>query len=282
MTNFELTKQICEEIRTEYRVPCLPFALEKGETGITDSKADGVPYLPKDQPWPRDAKGTPLLFLAQINCTQLVPLPDFPHTGLLQFFVGADDLWGMDFDNMTNTGGFRVLYWETVDPSVTEADVAAKRPPVPQEYGSPVFQPCRILFGAPVQQGMTPGDFHFDILFVQKWNQKKPDQPIEKSWDIFELLDEEDDADALFAYHDEDDEDNPFHQLGGFPYFTQNDPREEDYSEMDVLLFQLDSDSSDRKDLVLWGDCGVGNFFISREALKRRDFSRVLYNWDCC
>jgi len=25
----------------------------------------------------------------------------------------------------------------------------------------------------------------------------------------------------------------------------------------------------------------VGNFFINREALKRRDFSRVLYNWDC-
>ena len=36
-----------------------------------------------------------------------------------------------------------------------------------------------------------------------------------------------------------------------------------------------------REFLICWGDLGVGNFFINREALKRRDFSRVLYNWDC-
>ena len=76
----------------------------------------------------------------------------------------------------------------------------------------------------------------------------------------------------------------PFHQLGGYPYFTQNDPREEnpEYKDFDTLLFQLDSDFSGKKDLVLWGDSGIANFFINREALKRRDFSQVLYNWDCC
>ena len=240
---------------------------------------DGIPYFPKEEPWPKDANGAPLLFLSQIDCTQLAALPDFPHTGLLQFFVGSDDVWGMDFDDMTNTGGFRVFYWETVDPSVTKADVAAKRPPVPQEYGSPVFQPCRILFGAPVQQGMTPGDFHFDILFVQKWNQRKPDEPIERDWDVFELLDEDDDADDLFGYIGED---VPRHQLGGYPYFTQADPREVQHGDLDTLLFQLDSDTRGREFFVCWGDLGVGNFFISRDALKRRDFSKVLYNWDCC
>lgn len=45
-------------------------------------------------------------------------------------------------------------------------------------------------------------------------------------------------------------------------------------------LFRPDT-AQDRKDLVLWGDCGVGNFFIRREDLLRRDFSRVLYIWDC-
>ena len=69
-----------------------------------------------------------------------------------------------------------------------------------------------------------------------------------------------------------------------YPYFTQEDPRINagELAGLDVLLFQLDSDMQDRKDLVLWGDCGVANFFISREALRRRDFSRVCYNWDCC
>ena len=41
---------------------------------------------------------------------------------------------------------------------------------------------------------------------------------------------------------------------------------------LDVLLFQLDSEMLPRKqgggDLVLWGDCGVCNFFINREALR--------------
>ena len=32
---------------------------------------------------------------------------------------------------------------------------------------------------------------------------------------------------------------------------------------------------------ILWGDCGVANFFISRADLKARNFSNVYYNWDC-
>ena len=71
------------------------------------------------------------------------------------------------------------------------------------------------------------------------------------------------------------------HQIGGYPYFTQDDPREEN-SPYDFLLFQLDSDYADEKDIVMWGDAGTGNFFISSEKLKNLDFSDVLYNWDCC
>lgn len=62
----------------------------------------------------------------------------------------------------------------------------------------------------------------------------------------------------------------------GYPYFTQWDPRDEEDGRR-ILLLQLDS--CDR--CVEWGDAGVANFFISPEALERRDFSDVLYNWDC-
>ena len=57
-------------------------------------------------------------------------------------------------------------------------------------------------------------------------------------------------------------------------FFTQSDPRSVDDGE--ILLFQLNS----VKD-IMWGDAGVANFFIDREALKNRDFSHVMYNWDC-
>ena len=44
----------------------------------------------------------------------------------------------------------------------------------------------------------------------------------------------------------------------------------------------MDSDMEGKLDYVLWGDCGVGNFFINRRDLENLDFSRILYTWDCC
>ncbi|MDE5770593.1 MAG: DUF1963 domain-containing protein [Ruminococcus sp.] len=74
------------------------------------------------------------------------------------------------------------------------------------------------------------------------------------------------------------------HKVGGYPFFTQFDPRYnmENGNYYDFLLFQLDTDYIGKEDLVMWGDSGVGNFFINSEKLKKRDFSDVLYNWDCC
>jgi len=66
-------------------------------------------------------------------------------------------------------------------------------------------------------------------------------------------------------------------QVGGYAAFTQEDPRAVD-SPL-VLLFQLNSD--DDADMM-WGDCGIANFFIDPDELAKADFSRVLYNWDCC
>lgn len=63
------------------------------------------------------------------------------------------------------------------------------------------------------------------------------------------------------------------HKIGGYPYFTQFDARAAD-SRLRLLL-QLDSD-----DQMMWGDVGVGNFFIDPEALARSDFRVVMFTWD--
>lgn len=70
--------------------------------------------------------------------------------------------------------------------------------------------------------------------------------------------------------------------IGGYPDFTQEDPRSaaDGTADHTILLFQLNSYTGD--DLkIMWGDMGVGNFFITPEALKKKDFSNVLYNYDC-
>lgn len=43
----------------------------------------------------------------------------------------------------------------------------------------------------------------------------------------------------------------------------------------------MDTDDVNGMD-IMWGDCGVANFFIHPDDLKNKDFSKVLYNWDCC
>ena len=62
----------------------------------------------------------------------------------------------------------------------------------------------------------------------------------------------------------------------GYPSFTQEDPRTED-SPFDTLLLQIDSMQDEGNSYsILWGDCGVANFFIPRANLERLDFSQVL------
>lgn len=280
--DLELAKAIFTEIQAETARPVLRYTLEEGEPSLFESKVGGTPYLPHGESWPLDARGAPMDLLAQVDCAALAGLPDFPHRGLLQFFIARDDVYGIDFDDGTAQTGFRVLYRESVDESVTAEEVKAKRPAPPadgEEY-SPVMGPCRIVFAAPEVQGLTQSDYRFDGLFLQKWNERRPEDPLEKVWKFFQRFPEGEQPYDVF------EQPAPFqgshHQMGGCPTFVQEDPRyQPKYRSFDVLLFQLDSEQRDRRDLIMWGDCGVGNFFISQEALKSRDLSQVLYNWDC-
>lgn len=90
----------------------------------------------------------------------------------------------------------------------------------------------------------------------------------------------------FFGQFGEDEEDiynelaeNGFgHKIGGYASFTQHDPREYEYKKHTVLLLQIDSDDDIGS---MWGDVGIANFFITPENLRKKDFSNVLYNWDC-
>lgn len=59
-------------------------------------------------------------------------------------------------------------------------------------------------------------------------------------------------------------------------HISQDDPRK--YRHDNILLLQINSDFNQD---IMWGDVGLGNFFIRKEDLKQLNFSNVLYNWDC-
>ena len=63
----------------------------------------------------------------------------------------------------------------------------------------------------------------------------------------------------------------------GYSSFTQEDPRyDKRYADYGTLLFQIDSEG----EFVMWGDAGIGNFFIPKKSLIEKDFNNVIYNWD--
>jgi len=109
----------------------------------------------------------------------------------------------------------------------------------------------------------------FNLAYSQVYG-KKP----KKAQDFYEVLNEKETE----QFEKELDVNNSWHKMLGYAFFTQEDPRYmEQYKNYDTLLLQLDSES----DILMWGDTGICNFFIPQNSLLEKDFSNVLYSWDC-
>ena len=273
--------------------PCAAITLRPCET-LTDtltpwqSKLGGLPYLPHEADYPHDSQGRPLYLLAQINCAEVPPLPDFPHRGMLQFFISPYatlvHLWGLDYHHPDRQDYFRELYYPEVhtDPAAVQQDFAFL-PPLPTPPAAmtwtqkllglfkkpalhlPFQYPCAMHFTAGEQ--LVP----LDDAALHLSGAGVPDVDA-GNW--FDVLDD----DFTEAYFDAIPHEG--HRLGGYAHHVQEDLRIVENSPYRdyVLLLQLDSDEANG---MMWGDLGVCHFYIHPDDLRRRDFSRVLYNWEC-
>lgn len=245
-------------------------ATPAGSLPVPVSKFGGTPYLPSGEPAPQGSEA-PLAFLAQIRLEDLPDNSFLPGAGLLQFWIGRDDLYGAELD-APRTGDFTVIHYPSVDESVCEEDVLAR-------YSAPLLldddemspfetKDALALSFTMTNQPLGMYDQGFEEVFAGLWRKHLPGEDLgEGSWelpyDVFELL------------HDRFS--GAGHRLGGYPCFAQTDPRKNGRLEKEaVLLLQVDSD-----DNILWGDVGVANFFILPQELAAGDFSRVAYTWDC-
>ncbi|SUC47705.1 Domain of uncharacterised function (DUF1963) [Providencia stuartii] len=124
-----------------------------------------MPYLPLGSDFPVDSDGIPLKLLAQINFAQMPPLENYPTTGLLQFFIGGDDLYGADFDDLQTQNGFRVIYWDSVieDNAKLQQDFSAIEAAYEDEYYSPIEGQFSLEF--------TPRDTIYQLERLSVWSQ---------------------------------------------------------------------------------------------------------------
>ncbi|MFR6077471.1 MAG: DUF1963 domain-containing protein [Ruminococcus sp.] len=85
---------------------------------IFESKFGGTAMFPTTAPFLSMPK--PAAAASGTDRMRENPAERLPAKGL-QFWIYDDDLSGADFDHPTVQNGFRILYHESVDPTVTEA-----------------------------------------------------------------------------------------------------------------------------------------------------------------
>lgn len=255
------------------------------------SKFGGYPYLSPGEAYPTLA-GEPIVLLAQINWAEVPPLPDYPTSGILQIFIPREhEFYGADFDAEPGERLDWTLRWYP-EPGQTQMSLSF----LPDDAK---------LHGAPAQ---TPLEFPIDALTVggrglcYRLVFEAASGPVLSEDGRFKPLISTPDTAWDFWRRAAGGSDNAGQQLidaydalhapigtkiGGYAGFTQNDPRPipDQVSELEgkgagnswELLLQMDSGPG-----IMWGDVGVGNFFIRRNDLLQQDFSRVWYDWDCC
>ncbi|MBO4804990.1 MAG: DUF1963 domain-containing protein [Paludibacteraceae bacterium] len=283
----DIAQKALEALRREVRRPFLRMKQTEGPVSLFDSKFGGIPYLPSPEAVPMGSDGMPLRLLAQIDCRQLVSLPDFPHVGLLQFWIGQDSCLG-SYDEE----GFRVLWHETVDGSVSEQLVRGwlASLPQPEVSYSPILKESGISFTPDSETFLSSEDVFFEPAFISKFNELSEVMPIENMDDLFE--------ETRYMIYDALDK-CPWTKVGGYSYIS--DEIRERKDNQTVLLFEFHPKPQDlymqeyfckpdylrlmdvddnmwlhyQNEEVFWGEC---SFFCTPEELKRRDFSKVICN----
>ncbi|OCB00578.1 YwqG family protein [Clostridium beijerinckii] len=215
------------------------------ETKPWESKLGGCPYLKNIEEYPLDEDGEPMIFLAQLNLSEIKNLNDLPEKGLLQFFIVNDDMFGLESPIV-------VRYIENYEEDETQL---IKENPYEnsEEYKE----------GLPF---LNNGKMHFEIR----------EMPMSSSLELFETTYKNELSEEEYEKLS-DDCYSCDSRVGGYPYFVQNDYL--GFSDEDFLLLQLDIDDECG---IMFGDSGNCVFSIPKNALKDKDFSKVVYDWQCC
>ena len=315
MTNMEkiqLCQEIVNQIQEQSKQPACYLEFSPEPFGVADSHLGGVPYVPRDGEIPADENGSQLWLCAQINFAQMPHMDGFPDCGIFQLFVSdfdADGGFGFYSGDCGEQTGWRTVYHEEVDSTVTMEECAAKMAVLWEEASKknmprPAHKfdlkdigeghadlwripahPMKISFRPVTQDVMGDNDFRFKALFAAELERRLPGADPEEFMP-YELRDETpEEREALRHIYDQMKSGGC--KLGGYARFEQYDFREddEDWAARDTLLFQLHDDFTDfpagefpEMGLYL-GGFGALNILIRPEDLANRDFSQVLGYW---
>ena len=249
----EIEKYKLETIRV------LAKPIDKNEIlSIKQSKFLGKPFLPISKEYPKDKNNAPMILLAQINFDESPTLDNYPTHGILQLFISPTDWYDVE--------DYYILFHENPNQEF-QTDFSFLTSNLYEE--SPIDCEHKLSFEKEIEQGGVT-DFRFDLEFNGKdyydYQDTLPKNQQNELNDLFYVV-----RYKIGGYG------RVGHKIGGYAFFTQSDPREEDdIKKDDVLLFQIDTDEQ-----IMFGDSGVANVFINIDDLKSKNFDKAYFNWDC-
>ena len=242
-----LLGSVSDELERLSKRSCIKlFFTERESLSPLESRLGGAPYIEKSTPYPTDSRGGKMTFLLQLNLKEIKAKSDLPQKGLLQFFISA-----------SGKNECKVLYYSEADEGAFKARKGATG------GFSPVLKECAVSYrkGSDL---ICVNDGGFDALLTKAVKNVTGKRLKGSMYDSFTPAQCRRLSKKFTAKGS---------KLFGNPCFVQSDVRDGGKT----LLLQLDSDGES----IMWGDYGVGRFFISEEELKKQNFENVIFNWDC-
>lgn len=257
--------------RKKLAQPAVPVTIsDEVATDLVQSRFGGRPAWPDGVPYPKPKGRFPLCFLVQINLDEMPYLNGFPTGGLLQFYFAADDLYGMTFPDGQSDG-----------PTSGSDIVVVHHPATTHMHQWAQFESADEVATLDVP-------FQYDDWWKTSYALAfDPVRDMKPTFGDFQIYDDYEDVRDLLPndkqfrkYADRWSEGEPHGTvIGGHPHFTQMDPRY-DYPELrDYTQVLLSMPSVQGK--IMWGDVGTGSFMIKPKDLAARNFTDILYNYDC-
>ena len=224
---------------------CYEFKIINEFPHILDDKLGGIPYLPIGELHPKDSKGDLMPLLIQINLKNII-LENFPKKGILEIFCGQP----LDYP-----AEYEVRYYD--ENLEYQNDL-----PLIKYNDYIVNQPYKIKLKK-TKDYLPTSNYNFNDVFCPLYN-KYFNKDIKRYYDINDINDMNNIVD------------HPAGSIGGYPDFTQEDPRYN--GQVKECLIKIDSNLGD----LDIGDSGILNVFIYLNDLKNSEFEKSEVYWDCC
>ncbi len=252
----EKFQKAVELFKAKTQKDCYKIEIVRGKPDILDDKLGGQPYLPIGEEYPT-ADGKPLDLLLQVNLKN-ISLPNFPTSGILEVFTNND--WPCKFAIKLFDEG---------------REYQKKFPKLDYKY--PFISKAQKITLSKGIAHMSLNDGQIDSVLCPILNEVYGVE-VESLMDFIDLFED----DTGWRWHEDFYNQLACHKmtLGGYPDFTQTDPREDD-SELCECLFKIDS-GIERVSEISIGDSGIIFGLISSQELSDKNFSNALVDWDCC